>query len=71
MFLAPDASLEHGRARAQSQLACWDMSLQQHVLLRASRWASQGWCWLLEQLQLEVAWRDVYTSYLWVLNSTA
>ena len=64
VFVAPDAPLERGRAHAQSQLARWDMSLQQHVLLRVSWRASQGWYWLLEQLQLEAAWRDVYTSYL-------
>ena len=71
VLVAPDAPLEHIRGHVQSQHACWDMSLQQHVLLRASWRASLGWCWLLEPLQLEVALRDVYTSHLWVSNSTA
>lgn len=64
VFVAPQAPFEHARVHTWFQLACSDLSLQQHVLLGASWQAQQGWCWLWDQLQLEVWPRDV-----WVLNS--
>lgn len=71
VFVAPQAPFEHTRVHTQFQLARSGLSLQQHVLLGASWQAWQGWCCLLDQLQLQVTLRDVYTSHLWVLNSAA
>lgn len=71
VFVAPQAPFEHARVQTQFQLSCSVPPLQQHVLLGASWQAWQGWCWLSDQRQLEVALKDACTCCLWVLNSAA